>query len=448
MQFTEQKTNDLLQPWKPSESEPWNTRRVWHLHRRAGFGATWSELQRDLRDGVDASVTRFLQGKARVDGVPDDFENIVKVIGNVARSSRQISQLKAWWVYRMLFSPDPLSERLTLMWHNHFATSFEKVRVVRMMWQQNQKIRTHCLGKFNHLLSAVIKDPAMLVWLDAAANRRTHPNENLARELLELFTLGEGHYTEADVKQTARCLTGLRVHGGQFKFTPEHFDRGDKKILGKDRDFNCDELLAFLATHPETAKRIAWRLCDTFLGENVAQKKHIEQLARLLIKNKFDIRSAIKTLLRSKLFFSDANLKSQITGPCDLAISTFRALELFDHSPDTITIAWQIDKMGQRLFEPTNVFGWKGGRAWINTRSLVSRRHFVNATFAGKLQRSKHKIDVGKIVSRNKIDPAKTSEFFWQLLTGTVPERFERFELKHAQNTVPEILASTHAQLQ
>lgn len=195
-------------PYEPSDEAPWDRRPVVYLHRRAGFAATWAEIQRDLKDGPKASIDRLLAGKARADGVPKDFADVAALL---AGSAGEPERLKAWWVYRMLFGPYPLTERLALMWHNHFATSIAKVGDAGAMRRQNEIFREHARAPFGKLLAVVTHDPALLLWLDAPANRAGHPNDILARELMELFTLGLSHYTEADVKESARALTGWTV---------------------------------------------------------------------------------------------------------------------------------------------------------------------------------------------------------------------------------------------
>ena len=190
---------------------PWDLRRVVHLHRRAGFAATWEELQRDLKDGPEASIDRLLDGTSRIRGVPDDFERS-PTAWPTAAVARRPARLKAWWVYRMLFGPDPLGERLTLMWHNHFATSNLKVDDLAAHAAAERPLPQASPGPRSASCSTRrVRDPALLIWLDAPANRKGHPNENLARELMELFTLGIGHYSEDDVKEAARALTGWTV---------------------------------------------------------------------------------------------------------------------------------------------------------------------------------------------------------------------------------------------
>src|SRR5438067_4870672 len=220
-------------PYAPDDKTPWDLRRVVHLHRRAGFAATWQEIQRDLKDGPKASIVRLLQGKARSQGVPEDFVAVAAKLGRLAAEAGDLGRLKAWWVYRMLFGPDPLAERLTLLWHNHFATSEDKVRSLAAMRRQNETFRKLARAPFGKLLNAAVREPALLLYLDAPSNRKGAPNENLARELMELFTLGVGPYSEADVKEAARALTGWTVEEGQFAEETARHDDGDKTLLGK-----------------------------------------------------------------------------------------------------------------------------------------------------------------------------------------------------------------------
>src|SRR5438132_9856254 len=183
-------------PLAPSAAEPWDLCKVAHLHRRAGFGATWAELQRDLKAGPTASVDRLLQPRP----LTAEETQIQGSLRQGVLDSRDAQRLKAWWLYRILYDPDPLREKMTLFWHSHFATSNRKVQSIPLMLRQSDLLRRHALGDFSALLTAIVADPAMLVWLDGAGSKKENPNENLAREFLELFTLGLGNYTEADVR--------------------------------------------------------------------------------------------------------------------------------------------------------------------------------------------------------------------------------------------------------
>ena len=293
-------------PYKPSEAAPWNRLRVVHLHRRAAFAATWDEIERDIDGGPDKAVDRLLSGKARTSAAPPDFESMARIIGDAACASNDAVRLKAWWLYRMLFSPDPLGERLTLLWHNHFATSNRKVKDLVYMREQNELFRKLALAPFGELLAAVVKHPAMLVWLDADSNRAGHANENLARESMELFTLGIGHYTEADVKAAARTLTGCSVTGKAYSFVSTRHDDGELTVLGQRGRMTGDDLLQMLIEHPATARRLTWRLGTMFFGEGVIPDSAVDPLAAELHARKLDIGWAVETMLRSERFYSPA----------------------------------------------------------------------------------------------------------------------------------------------
>ncbi|HQU42304.1 MAG TPA: DUF1800 domain-containing protein [Pirellulales bacterium] len=374
------------QPYTPDEQSPWDLRRVVHLHRRAGFAATWEELQRDLKDGPQAAVERLLAGKAYSTAVPQDFEGTSRLLADAAVASGNIHRLKAWWLYRMIFSPDPLGERLTLVWHNHFATSNRKVQDLAMMRRQNDLLRQFARANFAELLAAAIKDPAMLVWLDADSNRRAHPNENLARELMELVTLGVGKYSETDVKEAARALTGWTVKNREFRDVPAYHDEGEKTILGRSGKLRGDDLIAMLLDHPATSLRLARRICELFMGEGVIEEPAIAELAAGLREHELNVGWAVETVLRSAAFFAEENIGNRVLGPAEYIVGAVRALGVFDPPPSTIVLAEWAAAMGQDLFEPPNVFGWSGGRAWINSRSLIARGNFAQRLADGSLQ--------------------------------------------------------------
>src|SRR3569623_3326777 len=254
-------------PYEPSDGAPWNLQRVAHLHRRAGFAAPREVLERDLQAGPQAAIDGLLAGQQHGKAAPADFAALASTIGDAAVASGNIQRLKAWWLYRMIFSPDPLGERLTLIWHNHFATSYRKVQDGAQMRRQNELFRQFAQAPFGERLAAVVKDPAMLVWLDADSNRREHPNENLAREVMELFTLGVGNYGENDVKEAARALTGWTVKSREFREAPAYHDDGEKTILGRRGAWRGDDLLAVLLEQPATSARLARRVCALLMGE-------------------------------------------------------------------------------------------------------------------------------------------------------------------------------------
>ncbi len=378
---------DRSNPWCPysaTPSAPWNLRRVVHLHRRAGFAASWPELQRDLSDGPERSIDRIVAGLSRTVGVPADFEVISNLLADAAVHSGDLHRLQAWWIYRMLFSPDPLVERLTLLWHNHFATSNDKVRDLHLMRRQNDTLRRLARAPFADLLGAAVREPAMLLYLDAPANRKGHPNENLARELMELFTLGIGHYTESDVKAAARALTGWALQAGEFRESPEQHDDGEKTILGKTARWTGSDLIALLANHPATAHRLATRLCSLFMGEHAAQAPAVAALADGLGAHHLDIGWGIQTILRSEAFFAAANIRTRVLGPAEFVIGACRALLPLTPPPSTLFLAGWISQLGQDLFRPANVGGWPEGRAWLTSQSIIGRTKFGSALVEGR----------------------------------------------------------------
>ncbi len=411
-------------PYRPGAEAPWDLRRVAHLHRRAGFAATWDELQRDLKDGPGPSIDRLLGGNARGEGVPGDFARIASSLGDQAVELRDPARLKAWWAYRMYWGPDPLGERLTLLWHNHFATSNDKVNDVAAMRRQNDLFRRHGRGPFGELLKAVVHDSALLVWLDAPANRKGRPNENLARELMELFTLGVGRYTEDDVKEAARALTGWKVAQGAFRdWAPDH-DGGDKTVLGRKGRWNGDDLVRILLEHPATSRRLAWRICRWLMGETAVDAAALDALAGGLRARDLDVGWAVETVLRSRAFFAGANLGSRVLGPVEYLVGVARALERFDPPPSSLLLAEWSARLGQDLFYPPNVGGWPGGRDWLTTQAIVGRANYAAALVAGEVSGRQVPLDGIALTRRHGRgrDLEDLLTFSAELLTGAPPE--------------------------
>jgi uncharacterized protein (DUF1800 family) len=348
---------------------------------------------------------------------------MARTIGDAAVASGNPNRLKAWWLYRMLFSPDPLGERLTLMWHNHFATSNRKVQDLALMREQNELFRQHARAPFGALLRAVVKHPAMLVWLDADANRKGRPNENLARELLELFTLGIGHFTEADVANAARALTGWAVVGGRFGFREARHDADAKTILGQTGLLDGDALLDLVLEHPATAQRLADRICGLFFGEAALRDRDRHALADGLRANDLNIGWAVETVLRSQLFFAEANIRSRIAGPVEWTVATIRALECTDPPPSTLLLAEWITRMGQDLFYPPNVGGWNEGRAWLDSRGVLARANFAAALVDGRIWHPAQPPELWQLVPNNRPTDDLRDAVTWlaELLWGTAP---------------------------
>jgi uncharacterized protein (DUF1800 family) len=437
-------------PYTPDAKAPWGLRRVVHLHRRAGFAATWDEVQRDLNDGPAASVERLLAGKANAHA-PAGFADTADLLADAAVAAGEIARLKAWWFYRMLFGPDPLGERLTLLWHDHFATANSKVGDVALMRRQNDALRKHARSRFADLLGAAVREPALLIYLDAPANRKGHPNENLGRELMELFTLGVGHYGEADVKEAARALTGWTVEDGQFAESAGRHDVGEKTILGKAGKWGGADLVKLLLEQPATAERVALKLCRLFFGENGAPPGAVKALATGLREHDLDISWAAGVVLKSRRFFAEANLGTRVLGPAEFVAGAARALELFSPAPSTLALADWSARMGQDLFDPPNVGGWPGGRAWAHTRSLIARANYAAALVAGPNVGRQAPYDPTALPKKYGFgaDAASVLTFHHRLLFGAdaPPEPRRRTFAADGAKAVTLLLSSPEAQL-
>jgi uncharacterized protein (DUF1800 family) len=325
----------------------------------------------------------------------------------------------------MFFGPDPLNERITLMWHNHFATSNLKVDNLAAMLEQNEAFRRLGRSKFGELLPAVVKGRAMLVWLDAPANRKGHPNENLGRELMELFTLGIGNYSERDVKEAARALTGwsLEEESG-FVERKSHHDAGEKAVLGKTGRWGGDDLVKLLLESPATSHRLAFRLIEQWMGEGGVNQQGRSELAFGLRQRGLDIGWGVETILRSRAFFEADNLHRRIQSPVEFVLNSLRALEAFDPPPSTLVLAEWLTRLGQDLFYPPNVGGWTGGRAWLNPRTLIGRVQFACALVQGSGVGRPGPCKVQELLHRHGVKPTlpESLDFLVRLLLGRDPE--------------------------
>jgi uncharacterized protein (DUF1800 family) len=292
-------------------------------------------------------------------------------------------ELRNWWVEEMLVTDQPLVERMALFWHNHFTSGLQKVRFAPAMYRQNALFRQHALGNFATLLRAIARDPAMLLYLDGAQNRASQPNENFARELLELFTLGEGHYAEADIKAAARAFTGwgLDRETGGFRFYPGAHDRNSKTFLGRSGDLDGGDILDILLAQPRTAEFVVAKLWREFVSLK-PDDGEIRRLAGVLRGANYELRALLKAMFASQAFRDPASRGNLIKSPVELIVGTVRVLGL--PVPEKTRLVRAMQAMGQVPFEPPNVKGWPGGEAWISTNTLLMRqqilRRIVEAT--------------------------------------------------------------------
>ena len=371
-----------------------------HLLTRAGFGATAAEIERAHGEGLDATVERLLKPAPE----SASFEKTTSLLRRSALSGDNIAGLKAWWFYRMANTANPLLEKTALFWHNHFATSWAKVKSVGAMADQNALIREHALGDFRKLATGMMRDVAMLEWLDANANRKRHPNENLARELMELFTLGVGNYTEHDIKEAARAFSGWHVRNEKFWFNKTQHDSGMKTVFGKSGKFGGDDILRLCLEQEACSSFLAQKLLTAFATPD-PDPIAIVTLAESIRACDFDMGKVMSELLRSEYFFAASSRRAIIKSPADLVVGTYRALGNRANLPASNQL---MAELGQSLFEPPTVKGWEGGRLWINATSMLQRANFaadlVSSDRYGRIAKPQASIDYAELLLGRKLD--------------------------------------------
>jgi uncharacterized protein (DUF1800 family) len=364
------------QAYFPNGTNPWNAEKVAHLYRRAAFGANWDEIQQGIAGSPRTIVSALLNGGAKHAAFADEAERLAE--GAIASGDPQ--RLKAAWLYRMMFSPHPLQERLTLFWHNHFATSQAKVNDLSLMHRQNTIFREHALERFGPMAEQIAFDPAMLIWLDAETNQQGQPNENLARELFELFTLGVGNYTEEDIKEAARALTGWTLRNGKAEFDVTRHDAGEKTILGQTGRWTAGDVVRIALSQPACSRFLVRKLFREFVSETVEPS---EELLVPLVEGyrlrDYDTAWLMETLFSSWVFYSPASIKQKLKSPVDFVVGGARSLE---GRASPLKMAEALDRMGQSLFHPPSVKGWDGGTAWINSTTLLARQNLAFALSA------------------------------------------------------------------
>jgi uncharacterized protein (DUF1800 family) len=368
--------DDAWRPWKPSRSQPWHARWAAHLYRRAAFGADWTTIQTAVERGPDDTLERLLSGS---DGF-EEFEQRARHDASklVDRPLRDTVELEGRWMDRMLRSPHPLLEKLTLFWHNHFATNVAKVGSARLMQRQNELLRRSALGKFGTLLSAVSRDPAMLIWLDSKDNVKGKPNENYAREIMEAFTLGAGNFTERDVQEVARTFTGWRSTAGEFTLDEDKHDFGVKTVLGETGAWDGDDVVRILLDQPAAARFLARKLYRFFVSEaDDPPSALIEPLADMLRQSKYDVGQVVAVVLRSRLFFSERAYRQRVKSPVEFVLGMINHLRTDGLDVTPFGLAKQVTGLGQRLYSPPSVFGWEGGTAWLSSGQLLARHNLA-----------------------------------------------------------------------
>jgi len=386
------------QTYRPDQSRPWNLKWAGHLYRRAAFAGTWQELQQAVADGPAKTVERLLHGGPNRETFDQQMDELAASIAQGNNSQH----LRAWWLARMLRTPFPLLEKMTLFWHNHFATSNAKVNNVAYMLQQNHTLRRYALGSFADMLQAISKDPAMMVWLDTNLNKKGKPNENYARELMELFSLGIGNYTEQDIREAARAFTGWEIRNGQFHFRRDEHDDGEKTVFGRTGRWQGEDIVRFCLEHPACPRFLARKLFRYFVSETLEPSPQLlEPLAQRLRQSNYDIREAVHMILTSNIFYSDHAYRARVKSPVEFAVGIIRALE---GQPSALALANALENIGQRLFYPPSVKGWDGGPAWLNSATLLARNNLAQALTSGEDPQFGSRCDPVRLVRQYRQD--------------------------------------------
>jgi len=359
------------EPWVATTESPWDKPTIHHLYRRIGFGISASEAQRKVEAGVDATFDRIFSPTSDA-----EYESTSSSIAKSILAGGNLRQLSVGWLHRILNTPNPLVEKMTLFWHGHFATGADKVNDIYAMQQQNETLRKYALGSFAQMVHDISKDPAMLIYLDSAYNRKAHPNENYARELMELFCMGEGNYSEKDVQELARCFTGWEVRRLQFRFNRFQHDTGRKSLLGTKEIESGEQAIDIVLNHEATPKFIIKKLFKFFIAdEPTPSDRLLEPLVKQFRADNLQIAPVLRRMISSNLLFSEIARNRKIRSPVDWMIHWMKGLDI---SGNMQLLSEGLTQMGQSLYFPPNVKGWDGGRAWINSSTLVARANAMH----------------------------------------------------------------------
>lgn len=438
-----------------------------HLLSRAGFGGTPDQVRALSQLGLDDAVDFIVDyEKLPTPEVEGDFQSNImrpateaeaaayrraREAGDEATLSefrmrrqkrqvadrQQIREIRKWWLERMIETPRPLEEKMTLFWHGHFATGYRAIEDSWHMLQQNQMFREKATRNFGDLLFGIIRDPAMLRYLNNNQNRKEHPNENFSRELMELFSLGEGNdYSEQDIKEGARALTGYTYRDDEFVFNERQHDGGSKTILGRSGDFDGDDFVRIILSRRVCSEFLALKLYRFFVNDapdvpTPEQRPFLKTLAKKIRSGEYEVKPVLKALFKSRHFYAEANRCAVVKSPVQLTVQTIRSLQ----TPvrDLTTLAAANELMGQSIFEPPSVKGWDGGRGWINTSTFFIRQNLAIYLLTGKRpdiydwQLSGTRYDPSILLAsldsdaRGRVDPDEALPYLCRFMLGDIP---------------------------
>jgi uncharacterized protein (DUF1800 family) len=363
--------------YQPDARRPWNLRWAGHLYRRAGFGGAWPELQQALTDGPQQAIDRLLHRNAETAAFDREYDQYEAAGGDAESANSEV--LRGWWLRRMLLSPFPLQEKMTLFWLNYFSARNVGPRAAAMMRRHVRLLRGHALGRFSELLPAVMRDPAVLAALNGGENVHPTADAPLARQLLEQYTLGAGVATPGDLADTGRAFSGRFVFHGQLHESPSAQTQAIKTVLGKSGPLGGDDVVALLLKSPATPRTVVRKLYRWLVSEtDPPDDRLLAPLAEMLAED-YSIARVVETMLRSNLFFSPSAYRQRIKSPAEFALGIVRPL---GRLLPTSQLGNDLIGLGQDLYQPPTLAGWEGGPTWVHQAALVARSNLAAALLA------------------------------------------------------------------
>ena len=442
-----------------------------HLLRRAGFGASRQEVERYAAQGYETTVEELLHPEDAPPALED--EDLIRRYHIDQNSLIYVESCQAYWLYRMINTRRPLEEKLALFWHHVFATGYTKLNQPKAILKQVEMFRRHGLGSFRDLLVHISRDPAMIFWLDNKDNHKDAVNENYGREILELFSMGVGNYTEDDVRQCSRAFTGWSIHNAplhasrvsrdsvwpygrldwQFEYLPDDHDDGEKAFLGERGNFGGEDVIDIICANPATARFLARHLYNFFV-EDEAQvpawqtvpprnPDAVNRIADELVENDYDMRSTLRMLFNSDFFVESAFRR--IKSPVEMVVGSARLSGSFDFPEvEDINLGYQSTFMGQRILDPPSVEGWHTGTEWINTAGLVSRINFAVDLFSDEDKPGVRYI-IDSIKAKGTMSPKRFVDESLDMLGGIEPSERTRRELDDHASMLGDLRFNTDA---
>ena len=423
-----------------------------HLLRRIHFGPTIEEIDYlsslNINDAVEYILRDIPPPPPPGNWIDDPFPYNYGSYSPEQRDSLQAAydlyslELNVWWLDQMFNSSSSIIEQMTLFWHDHFATSIETVKYPPAMYHQNKILREYAIGNFKDLVTLMIFDPAMMVWLDNRENRVGAINENFARELLELFTMGEGQYTQQDVMEAARALTGYQTNGLETYFVSDRFDNGVKTFLGQTGNFNTYDIIDIIFEQPQTAYFICEKLYKWFVYEN-PNEEIVQNLAQIMIDNNYEIKPVLYALFSSEHFFDDNFKGSKFKDPINHSLGVIRQSYIdinqtlyFQNNAYTLhdILLYVQNLNGLLIFNPPDVSGWPGYRNWINTFTLPNRKIFTNYIFDGTFGTLGDPVSFAERIPNGLTDPNALMDYLYIYFYSIQPSELTK------QNLMDELL--------